>query len=191
MSFQLDEVAKVTPEHEAYCKSLLALEGGAMGGGPYAQYGPKLRVIFPGWVGGGNWSPSAFHPDLGYVFVISHDLGNLNKMIPSADGASFSRVGADKAPQNSGGRFWDGARRWPCQQPPWGEILAVNVNTGDVAWRSPLGSFDELDALECRRRAPRNLEAVRLRPRVVCCSWGPPSICAFELWMRARGKSFG
>lgn len=147
MSFQLDEVAKVTPSHEAYCKGLLALEGGAMGGGPYAQYGPKLRVIFPGWVGGGNWSSPAFHPDLGYVFVTSHDLGNLNKIVPSADGSSSSRVGADGAPPNSGGRFWDGSKKWPCQQPPWGEILAVNVNTGDIAWRSPLGSFDELEAI--------------------------------------------
>jgi glucose dehydrogenase len=147
MSFQLDEVAKVTPEHEAYCKELLALEGGAMGGGPYAQYGPKLRVIFPGWVGGGNWSPPAFHPDLGYLFVTSHDLGNLNKMVPSADGSSYSRVGAQGAPANSAGRFWDGAKKWPCQQPPWSEIIAVNVNTGDVAWRIPLGSFDELDTL--------------------------------------------
>ena len=147
MTFQPDEVAKVTPEHEAYCKGLLALEGGAIGGGPYAQYGPKLRVIFPGWVGGGNWSPPAFQPDLGYLYVTSHDLGNLNKVVPSTDGSTYNRVGAEGAPANSGGRFWDGAKKWPCQQPPWSEILAVNVNTGDIAWRSPLGSFDELDAL--------------------------------------------
>ena len=89
MTFQLDDVAKVTPEHEAYCKGLLALEGGAIGGGPYAQYGPKLRVIFPGWVGGGNWSTPAFNPDLGYIYVTSQDLGNLNKMVPSADGSTY------------------------------------------------------------------------------------------------------
>ena len=64
-----------------------------------------------------------------------------------ADGTTFSRVGATGAPANSGGRFWDGAKQWPCQKPPWGEILAVNVNTGDIAWRMPLGAFDELDAL--------------------------------------------
>ena len=34
-----------------------------------------------------------------------------------------------------------------CQQPPWGQLTAVNVNTGDIAWRVPLGSFAELDAL--------------------------------------------
>jgi quinoprotein glucose dehydrogenase len=147
MTFKPEDVATVTPEHEKYCKELLALEGGALTGGPYAQYGPKLRVIFPGWTGGGNWSTTAFHPDSGYLFVTSQDLANLNKMIPSRDGKSYTRVGADGAPQNSGGRFWDGSKKWPCQQPPWGEILAVNVSSGDIAWRSPLGSFDELDAL--------------------------------------------
>ena len=145
MTFNLDEVAKVTPEHEKFCKDLLALEGGAVGGGPYAQYGPKLRVIFPGWTGGGNWNPTAYHPDLGYLFVTSQDLANLNKMVPGRDGKSFNRVGADGAPGNTGGRFWDG--KYPCQTPPWGEIVAVNVNTGDVAWREPLGSFEELDKL--------------------------------------------
>jgi quinoprotein glucose dehydrogenase len=148
MTFEpTQDVATVTPEHEAYCKGLLALDGGAIGGGPYAQYGPKVRVIFPGWTGGGNWNPTAFEPGLGYVYVTSQDLGNLNKMIPSQDGSTYKRVAAEGAPGNSGGRFWDGAKKWPCQKPPWGEIVAVNVNTGNVAWRSPLGSFDELDAL--------------------------------------------
>jgi glucose dehydrogenase len=147
MTFKPEEVAKVTPEHEKFCKDILALEGGALTGGPYAQYGPKLRVIFPGWVGGGNWSPTAFHPDLGYIYVTSHDLANLNKMVPSHDGGTYSRVGPDNAPPNLGGRFWDGGKKWPCQQPPWSEIVAVNVNTGEVAWRDPLGEFDELTAL--------------------------------------------
>ena len=147
MTFQPEEVAKVTAEHEKLCRGLLELEGGAMTGGPYAQYGPKLRVIFPGWTGGGNWSPPAFSPDLGYLYVVSHDLANLNKMIPARSGNGFSRVGPDGAPSNLGGRFWDGAKRWPCQQPPWAEILAVNVNTGDIAWRAPLGEYDELTAL--------------------------------------------
>jgi glucose dehydrogenase len=54
-TFQPDEIATVTPEHEKYCRALLAREGGALTGGPFAQYGPKLRVIFPSWTGGNNW----------------------------------------------------------------------------------------------------------------------------------------
>jgi len=147
MTFQPDEIAKVTPEHEAYCRKLLELEGGVMTGGPYAQHGPKLRVIFPSWVGGGNWSTPAFKPDLGYVYVTLQNLGNLDKMVASSDGSTFRRISSPDAPRNSGGYFWDGSKHWPCQPPPWAEIVAVNANTGDVAWRSPLGFFDELDAL--------------------------------------------
>ena len=29
-----------------------------------------------------------------------------------------------------------------CQPPPWGELSAVNVNTGDIAWRIALGVTD-------------------------------------------------
>ena len=34
----------------------------------------------------------------------------------------------------------------PCQQPPWAHLLAVNANTGDIAWTVPLGTSDELEA---------------------------------------------
>ena len=34
----------------------------------------------------------------------------------------------------------------PCQQPPWGELVAVNVNTGNIAWKVPLGITDSLPA---------------------------------------------
>jgi quinoprotein glucose dehydrogenase len=146
MTFSPDEVATVTPEHEQYCKGLLQLEGGVLTGGPYAQYGPKLRVIFPGWTGGGNWNGGTFIPELGYYVIPSQDLGMLNKMVPSPRyEGMFTRVGPDDAPPGLGTNFWDGIKGWPCQQPPWGELIAVNVNTGDIAWRVPLGSFEELD----------------------------------------------
>ena len=148
MTFSPGEIARVTPEHEKYCKGLLELEGGVMTGGPYAQYGPKLRVIFPGWTGGGNWNGSAFNPDLGYLFVPTQDHGMLNRMIKSTlFDNMYVRSGPENAPPMLGTNFWDGRKGWPCQQPPWGELVAVNANTGDIAWRVPLGSFEELDAL--------------------------------------------
>jgi glucose dehydrogenase len=36
---------------------------------------------------------------------------------------------------------------WPCQSPPWGELFAINVNTGDIAWRIPFGRVESLEAL--------------------------------------------
>ena len=37
-------------------------------------------------------------------------------------------------------------KRYSCAAPPWGELIAVNANTGDIAWRVPLGEFAELEA---------------------------------------------
>jgi quinoprotein glucose dehydrogenase len=147
-SFRPEEIATVTPEHESYCKALLAQEGGALTGGPYALYGPKLRTIFPAWIGGGNWGGMSFDPHLGYLFVNTQDVGNFNKLVKSPDGTRFQRVGPDDKSLSlgEGNLFWDGEKNWPCQQPPWGTLTAVNANTGDIAWRVPLGSFEELDA---------------------------------------------
>lgn len=146
LTFSPDEIATVTPEHEAYCKTLLASEGGAMTGGPFAEYGPKLRVIFPGWTGGTNWGGGTYDPKLGYIFIGSKDLGNFNKLVPDGKGG-YVRVGPDHPPDKMGDYFWDGAKEWPCQRPPWGRLTAVNVNTGEFAWQVPLGSFEELDKL--------------------------------------------
>jgi glucose dehydrogenase len=144
-SFKPDEIATVTPDHEKYCRALLAREGGALTGGPFAHYGPKLRVIFPSWTGGSNWGGTAFDPKLGYIFVPTKSLANFSKMVPGPDGKGYVRVGPDDPPLNMGDYFWDGTKQWPCQQPPWGQLAAVNVNTGEIAWQVPLGSFDELD----------------------------------------------
>jgi quinoprotein glucose dehydrogenase len=145
-TFSPDEIATVTPEHEKYCRDLFAMEGGAMAGGPFAQYGPKLRVIFPSWTGGTNWGGGFFDPKLGYLFVDTKDLANFNKLVPDGKG-DYTRVGPDHAPPGMGDYFWDGSKQWPCQQPPWARLIAVNVNTGDIAWQVPLGSFEELDKL--------------------------------------------
>jgi glucose dehydrogenase len=144
-TFKPEDVATVTPDHEKFCRDLLNLEGGVLTGGPYSQYGPKLRVIFPGWTGGGNWGGISYDPKLGYIFFNTKNDGMLSKMVKTADGTSYRRVGPDNAPPGVGSNFQHGP--WPCVQPPWGELTAVDVNTGDIAWHVPLGSYEALDAL--------------------------------------------
>ncbi len=44
------------------------------------------------------------------------------------------------------GRFWNLESRIPCSAPPFGELVAVDVNTASIAWRVPLGVFEDLKA---------------------------------------------
>jgi quinoprotein glucose dehydrogenase len=141
-TFQSDQLAKVTPEQERFCESMLAVDGGVLGGGPYAQYGPKTRVIFPGAIGGGNWGGLSFNPELGYIFANTQDLATVAKMVQTPDGTRWRR----QSPNNAIGAFWQPDTRYPCQLPPWGRLFAINANTGDIAWQVPLGEFPELTA---------------------------------------------
>jgi quinoprotein glucose dehydrogenase len=55
-----------------------------------------------------------------------------------------------------GGRFRDAATGMMCQQPPWGQLTAVNVNTGEFAWRVPLGITESLPPEKQKTGRPGN-----------------------------------
>ena len=137
-SFKREDIATVTQEHQQYCQELFDKDGGLHAGGPFTHYSTKPSVIFPSSIGGGNWNPPSFDPRLGYLFVNTQDFGSLSQMVANKDG-SYSRAGFGGA-----NRFWDPDKQWPCNQPPWGRLFAINVNTGDIAWQTPLGITDEL-----------------------------------------------
>jgi glucose dehydrogenase len=46
---------------------------------------------------------------------------------------------------------------YPCNQPPWGLLHAINANTGDVVWSVPLGSYKELEAKGIKNTGTPNL----------------------------------
>jgi quinoprotein glucose dehydrogenase len=140
-SFRPEEIATVTSEHKSYCESLLNKDGGLRTGGPYLPFGLRPSLIFPGTLGGNNWHGSSFNPELGYLFTNTMNLGEVYQIVPKPPDAN----GRVPEPAERW-KFWDGEKYWPCHQPPWGELSAVNVSTGDIAWRVPLGGFAELEA---------------------------------------------
>jgi quinoprotein glucose dehydrogenase len=166
MTMSAADLATVTPELQAACKELIY---GVQMGGPYLPPAyMRLRVQFPGNHGGVNWYGTSFNPQLGYLFVNTNELGQMsglkdhdprngpaggvgvgNRVDPGGpyegvpDGGRFSIRGAD-------------AQQLPCQQPPWGQLTAVNVNTGEFAWRVPLGVTDSLPADKQKTGRPGN-----------------------------------
>ncbi|HKQ85260.1 MAG TPA: pyrroloquinoline quinone-dependent dehydrogenase [Candidatus Acidoferrales bacterium] len=149
----MDDIATVTPELEAACKKLVE-DNHLQLGGPFLPitYG-HVRVNFPSEIGGVNWPGGAFNPALGYFFINVMDLGQMQGYTdPRSGPLSPNVVGTNQLPGRNGtysslppgGRFKDNALDMPCSQPPWGELVAVNVNTGDIAWKVPLGITESL-----------------------------------------------
>jgi quinoprotein glucose dehydrogenase len=134
-SFKREDLATVTPELQKYCQDLFdSLPGGLHSGGPFTHYSTDPSVIFPSSIGGGNWNPPSFDPSLGYLFVNTMDFGSLNQMVKNEEDGSYRRVNYKGV-----NRFWDAQKNLPCNQPPWGRLFAINVNTGEIAWQSTLG----------------------------------------------------
>jgi quinoprotein glucose dehydrogenase len=148
MGMKPDEVFTGETEHEKFCRDLVAQIGGIHNLGPYTPYSSKeIRVIFPGQQGGPNYGGFSVDQELGYVILNSRNVAGMGRLDKTAEGDQvafrrFSPLG--KGSFNA--RFWDPDTQLPCQQPPWAELMAVNGNTGDVAWRIPLGTSDELEA---------------------------------------------
>ena len=147
-SIKPDEIFIGEPEHEKFCRDLVAKIGGIHNEGLYTPYSSKeFRVIFPGQQGGPNYGGVAVDPRLGYVFVNSRNVGGMGRLDKTAEGdaVAFRRF-SPLGPGSFNARFWNPATQLPCQPPPWAELMAVNANTGDLAWRVPLGTSDEMEA---------------------------------------------
>jgi quinoprotein glucose dehydrogenase len=169
MTMSAEDVSTVTPDLEAACRQLME---GMQLGGPYLPVSyNRLRVQFPGNHGGVNWGGTSFNPELGYLFVNTNELGQVSGLRdrdPDAPGPARAQgVGVrlhPDAPYESvegGGRFSvsplpGSTQQLPCQQPPWGQLTAVDVNTGEFAWQVPLGVTDSLPADKQRTGRPGN-----------------------------------
>jgi quinoprotein glucose dehydrogenase len=97
-------------------------------------------VVIPGFHGGANWSGASYDPTTGVLYVNSNNVPNLITLV---EGESKDQYG----PYNHAGyvqlRDHEG---YPAIKPPWGLLNAINLNSGEFAWRVPLGKYPELKA---------------------------------------------
>ena len=140
ISVTRDEITTVTPESRKYC---LQTFGSILPGRIFDPWSLTLQLEIPGTLGGANWSGASFDPSSGYLFVNTSDLGVVGEMEEQPASSPEAYLWSSK--WGTYARFWDD-QHYPCQQPPWGALNAVNLNTGEIAWQVPLGVVDALEA---------------------------------------------
>jgi quinoprotein glucose dehydrogenase len=147
----------LTPEHSAYCRELWTTNK-MQAKGMFTPAGfDGTMVMFPSTLGGGNWSGLSYDASRGLVFTNIMNLGQVARMERRTD-ATGGEVYKRTSPWGSAyARFWNPKTRVPCSAPPFGELVAVDVNRGAVAWRVPLGVFDDLEALGIGRTGTPNI----------------------------------
>ena len=152
-----DDIAKITPEHEAACREALAKVDGGRNRGPYTPYSADGALVMPYIFGGATWSGGAFDPALGYYIINTTDTGEMAYVraqesgpnVPRPTARDVSDLGPVETPRLFGrprGLASATVNGWPCWQPPWGRLSAINVNTGEIAWQIPFGTMDGVPA---------------------------------------------
>ncbi len=109
-------------------------------GGP-AYNPPSLQgtVVVPGFHGGANWSGASFDPKTEILYVNSNNVPNI--------------ITLEAAPENSGYAYkhkgyiqFRDQEGYPAIKPPWGQLNAIDLKSGEFVWRTVLGEYPELTA---------------------------------------------
>ena len=173
VSYEPDDLATAedtTAEHAAACAELVESVGPLHNMGPYTPWihrgagdrgaedrgaedrgaeerGAEARgatLLFPGLAGGPNWGGVAFDPATRRLLAFSQDVGTMGWVEEDAESDPATYVLRVARPFSFAVRIGDAS--WPCQKPPWGTLTAVDADTGEVAWRRPLGVTEGLPA---------------------------------------------
>ena len=110
-------------------------------------------LAIPGNVGGINWSGFAWDGANGRLIVSVSNLPARVRMIPAAKfvKGDHGDLRAETTlqmgtPYAMSREFLRAPSGLPCIQPPFGELVSLDLGTGKIAWRTPLGSLEELAA---------------------------------------------
>ncbi len=146
-----DEVWGPTPEAREWCRNeILKLRNDGLFTPPSFQG----TISFPGNIGGVNWGSAAWDPVRHLLLANTNRVPAVMKLIPRDELAAARK---DLKEYAWGGEFarqtgtpYAMHRDWlvspsglPCNRPPWGALVAFDVNDGKPRWESPLGSMGE------------------------------------------------
>lgn len=133
------DVWGITPIDQAMCKGMIK---GMRAEGIYTPPSVQGSVQMPFFGGGSNWGGMAFDPERRLIITNVMNLAQWVRLVPAAgpDKVKEGELGRQKgAPYMMRRGILLSPIGVPCNAPPWGEISAVNIDTGELVWRVPLG----------------------------------------------------
>ena len=161
--------ADTNQAHVDACMKLLQDYGGTFyNSGPFTPFflhqpgGPVKASINLPMNGGSVWGGSAADPKTGMIYINTSEggsIGYIEKREAGKDygrGTSGSNQTYDRANLSGPGAYASFSASYkdadgktvnlPCIRPPWGRLIAVDGNSGEIAWATPLGVTDALPA---------------------------------------------
>ena len=141
-----DDAWGATPEDREACRARMAA---LRNDGAFTPPSLQGSVVFPGHVGGMNWSGYAYDASRQLLIVNTTNLAAKVKLIPrdvfdnpAQRTEKGEYTGQAGAPYGMFRTFLMSPGGLPCIPPPWGTLAALDLWTAAIRWQVPLGSFD-------------------------------------------------
>lgn len=144
----------LTPFDRADCRRQLAQLHNI---GLFTPPSEALTLMYPGSLGGPNWGGGALLGDSGKLLVNINNVPFTGRLIPNttlapADGQKQDHPAAGHRMQvtmtGSPYTIETGSLQSflgiPCNAPPWGKLVAVDLYRGTIDWEAALGSVHEM-----------------------------------------------
>jgi quinoprotein glucose dehydrogenase len=146
-----DDAWGATPEMRQWCREKIQ---SLRNDGLFTPPSYLGTLGFPGNIGGVNWGSAAWDPARNLLLANTNRVASIAKLIPREE--MQGAMGRAKETETAwGGEFarqrgtpYGMHREWlvapnnqPCNAPPWGALVAFDLNTGKLRWESALGSM--------------------------------------------------
>lgn len=147
MSVTRDEITRIDAQSTLDCQQQWD-ELQMQNAGPFTPAFPQGTTVFlPGSSGAINWGGATINPETGMAFTNVTNIPVYNTLVRGTGGGPrrFNRGNYDNEGWTTEGNFTRWADRFgrPCIAPPHGELIAVRLATGEIAWRVPLGTLED------------------------------------------------
>ncbi len=105
-------------------------------------------LVVPGNIGGLHWGGLAWDPTRRLLIAPVNRFPAIVRLLPQAEFNAARKAFPQRETTEQSGTPYPMSREFflspsgtPCIAPPWGELVAVQADTGDIAWRVPLGEI--------------------------------------------------
>jgi quinoprotein glucose dehydrogenase len=148
-SLSADDAFGVTDSARAACRARIA---GLRYRGVFTPPSLEGTIIWPGNLGGMNWSGVSVDERRGLIVAPTNRLATVVRLIPrdSLHTAYLAHPDLEYGRQVGTPYAMSRTHLGTCTPPPWGALTAVDVTAGVVKWQVPLGYLPQLGAAASR-----------------------------------------